>query len=82
MTANATSRPSPVSVPDSPRLSASQLATLAEIGEERTANVGDVLFEVGDDRYPFVAIVEGEVAILDAAGNEIVRQGRRASSAS
>jgi thioredoxin reductase (NADPH) len=56
-------------------LSASQLATFAQLGEERTAAVGDVLFRVGDRRYPFVAIVEGEVAILDAAGNEIVRHG-------
>jgi thioredoxin reductase (NADPH) len=56
-------------------LSASQLATLAQLGEERTANVGDVLFRVGDRRYPFIAIVEGEVAILDAAGNELVRHG-------
>src|SRR6266516_5928237 len=54
-------------------LSASQLATLAELGEERTAGVGDVLFRVGDRRYPFIAIIEGEVAILDAAGNELVR---------
>jgi thioredoxin reductase (NADPH) len=56
-------------------LSASQLATLAELGEERTASVGDVLFRVGDRRYPFIAILEGEVAILDAAGHEIVRHG-------
>src|SRR5476649_761543 len=56
-------------------LSASQLATLVELGEERTARVGDVLFRVGDLRYPFIAIIEGEVAILDAAGNEIVRHG-------
>ena len=33
------------------------------------------LFEVGDERYPFIAIREGEVAILDPAGNEIVRHG-------
>ena len=54
-------------------LSASQLATLAGLGEERTANVGDVLFRVGDRRYPFIAILEGEIAILDAGGSEIVR---------
>jgi thioredoxin reductase (NADPH) len=54
-------------------LSPSQLATLARIGEERTAGVGDVLFRVGDRSYPFIAIVEGEVAIIDAAGREIVR---------
>ncbi len=61
--------------PSSPLLSASQLTTLGLIGEERTARVGDVLFRVGDRRYPFIAIVEGEVAILDAAGNEIIRHG-------
>jgi thioredoxin reductase (NADPH) len=57
----------------SPPLSESQLATLREHGEERTAAVGDVLFKVGDKRYPFIAIVEGEAAILDASGQEIVR---------
>jgi thioredoxin reductase (NADPH) len=51
------------------------LATLGQIGEERTADVGDVLFRVGDQSYPFIAIVEGEVAILDAAGNEVIRHG-------
>ena len=43
------------------------------LGEERTARAGDVLYRVGDRRYPLIAIIEGEVAILDAAGNEIVR---------
>jgi thioredoxin reductase (NADPH) len=59
----------------SPVLSAAQLAKLAEHGEERTAAVGDVLFRVGDERYPLIAIIEGEAAILDAAGDEIVRHG-------
>lgn len=66
---------SPIPAPPSPTLSASQLATLAGLGEERTAEVGDVLYGVGDRSYPFIAILEGEVAILDAAGNEIVRHG-------
>jgi thioredoxin reductase (NADPH) len=64
-----------MAAPTSPSLSASQLATFAALGEERTAGVGDVLFRVGDATYPFIAIREGEVAILDAAGNEIVRHG-------
>ena len=51
------------------------MATLAELGDERTADVGDVLYRVGDRRYPFIAIVDGEVAILDAAGQEILRHG-------
>jgi thioredoxin reductase (NADPH) len=64
-----------ISPPPSPILSESQLATLASHGEERSAAVGDVLFRVGDPRYPFIAILEGEAAILDAAGHEIVRHG-------
>ena len=66
---------SPVVPPPSATLSASQLARLGELGEERTAEIGEVLYRVGDREYPFMAIVEGEVAILDAAGNEIVRHG-------
>jgi thioredoxin reductase (NADPH) len=62
-----------ITSPPSPLLSESQLATLASHGEERTADVGDVLFRVGDARYPFIAIREGEAAILDAAGHEIIR---------
>jgi thioredoxin reductase (NADPH) len=34
-----------------------------------------VLFRVGDPRYPFIAIIEGEVAIQNATGHEIVRHG-------
>jgi thioredoxin reductase (NADPH) len=64
-----------VAVPASPSLSSSQLATLADVGEERSASVGDVLYRVGDRSYPFIAILEGEVAILDGAGQEIVRHG-------
>jgi thioredoxin reductase (NADPH) len=56
-------------------LSATQLATLASHGEERSADVGEVLFRVGDRRYPFIAIIEGEAAILDESGNEIIRHG-------
>jgi thioredoxin reductase (NADPH) len=61
--------------PTSRVLSSSQLATLAALGEERTAAVGDKLFEVGDASYPFIAIYEGEVAVTDPAGREIIRHG-------
>ncbi len=61
--------------PASPILSDTQLATLREHGEERTAQAGETLFQVGDLRYPFIAILEGEVAIQDASGREIVRHG-------
>ncbi|HZQ82025.1 MAG TPA: FAD-dependent oxidoreductase [Gaiellaceae bacterium] len=64
-----------MSTPASPLLSPTQLATLAEIGDARSAPVGETLYRVGDRTYPFIAIVEGEVAIIDAAGNELVRHG-------
>jgi thioredoxin reductase (NADPH) len=66
-----------MSMPARPTLSDAQLALLATHGEERAAAVGDVLFRVGDRRYPFIAIREGEAAILDDAGNEVIRHGAR-----
>ena len=71
-----------MSTPASPLLSPSQLAALAEIGEEFSASIGELLYRVGDRTYPFVAILEGEVAIIDAVGNELIKQGPRASSGS
>ncbi len=56
-----------------PILSAGQFETLRAYGEERSAAVGDVLYSVGDQTYPFIAIIEGEAAVLDASGNEIIR---------
>jgi thioredoxin reductase (NADPH) len=56
-------------------LSSTQLELLGEHGEEHTAEVGEKLYEIGDATYPFIAILEGEAAILDGAGNEIVRHG-------
>jgi thioredoxin reductase (NADPH) len=61
--------------PVRPRLNDAQLALLAEHGEERSAEAGETLFRVGDREYPFIAIVEGEAAIQDAEGSEIVRHG-------
>jgi thioredoxin reductase (NADPH) len=56
-------------------LSSTQLALLGERGEELTAEVNEKLYEIGDATYPFIAILEGEVAVLDGAGHEIVRHG-------
>jgi len=56
-------------------LSQAQLALLAEHGEEREAAVGDYLFRVGDRRYPLIAILEGEAAVIDPGGNEVIRHG-------
>lgn len=59
----------------SPILSQAQLEQLKNLGEERTAAVGDVLYRVGDRTYPFIAIIDGQAAILDAAGHEVARHG-------
>ncbi|MBV8480407.1 MAG: FAD-dependent oxidoreductase [Actinobacteria bacterium] len=59
----------------SPLLSSSQMGTLAAIGEERRAEVGDALYRVGDRTYPFIAVLEGEVSIVDEAGNELAHHG-------
>ena len=64
-----------MSTPASPLLSPTQLAMLAEYGDVRSAPVGETLYRVGDRTYPFIAIIEGEVAIVDAAGTELVRHG-------
>jgi thioredoxin reductase (NADPH) len=61
--------------PLSPILSPAHIELLKSRGEERTAAEGDFLFRIGDARYPFIAVLEGEAAILDGAGNEIARQG-------
>jgi thioredoxin reductase (NADPH) len=61
--------------PLSPILSPGQVQALAAVGEERTAAEGDFLFRIGDARYPFIVVLEGEAAVLDGAGNEIARQG-------
>jgi thioredoxin reductase (NADPH) len=59
----------------SPVLSDGQVKTLAAHGEERTAAEGDYLFRIGDASYPLIVVLEGEAAILDAAGNQIALQG-------
>ncbi len=49
---------------------------LREHGEERTAEAGEMLFNVGDERYPFIAIIEGEAIVQSPSGIEIVRHGK------
>jgi thioredoxin reductase (NADPH) len=60
---------------DSPFLSPAQLEVLRTIGEERLAELGESLYRVGDLDFPFVAILEGEVAVLDSTDREIARHG-------
>src|SRR6201987_3677952 len=56
-------------------LSRTQLELLEHHGEERTAEGGEKLYEIGDATYEFIAILDGEAAVLDGAGNEIARHG-------
>ena len=58
-----------------PTLAPAQIEMLRSLGQEREARVGDVLYRVGDAIYPFMAILDGEVLILDAGGQEIIRYG-------
>ena len=62
---------SSIAAPVSPPLSAQQLETLRAVGHERFADAGDVLYRVGDRRYPFIAILDGEVAIHDGNGARV-----------
>jgi hypothetical protein len=58
-------------------LSASQLATLAGFGEERSASVGDVLYRVGDPGSAFIAIIDRRSVIsCSCVQPETSAQGR------
>ena len=65
----------PVPPPASPTLSASQLATLAGLGEERTADVGDVLFRVADPSvvWAMIDVAERDLGVLNVGLPVIVR---------
>lgn len=60
----------------SPVLSDGQLEMLRAHGEQRTAEAGEVLWKIGDERFPFIAIVDGEAVVQGESGMEIVRHGR------
>ncbi len=59
----------------SPPLTPAQLAKFAALGEEHIASVGEKLYEAGDPTFPLIVVIEGEVTIVDEAGNEVIRHG-------
>src|SRR6266403_3348634 len=59
----------------SPLLSESQIAALTKIGEERSAAVGDLLYQVGDRPHSLMVVLEGAVSITDSSENELIRHG-------
>jgi hypothetical protein len=61
--------------PASTLLSPAQPAALAKIGDEHSAPAGALLHQLGDRSHLFIAILEGEVAVIDPAGNKLIRNG-------
>jgi hypothetical protein len=63
---------------------------MAKLGEERTAAVGDVLFRVGDRRYPFIAIAAAAfcdsgwplTSVLAPRSSEVTTRASAATTAS
>lgn len=61
---------------DHPRLTDTQLARIAAVGERRKVARGDVLYQPGDESYDFHVVVSGAVAVVGyvgAAGRRVVR---------
>jgi thioredoxin reductase (NADPH) len=57
-----------------PTLDAAALAELAELGQERVVEVGDVLFRAGDVSSDFLVVLEGAVDIIrpDLEGDTLI----------
>jgi thioredoxin reductase (NADPH) len=53
-----------------PRLTEEQLASVREIGEQRTVTTGELLFREGDEGYDFFVVESGAVAIVRGYGSE------------
>ena len=55
-------------------LDAAQLAALAPFGTERAVEVGDLLYQAGDDDYDFIAMLDSEAEIVRRGpdGEEVV----------
>jgi thioredoxin reductase (NADPH) len=51
-----------------PRLSEDQIGMLAQHGERRPVQPGDVLFREGDRGYDLFVVLEGKVAVISGAG--------------
>ena len=71
--------------PAAATLDAAELAELAEFGDERVVEVGDVLYPPAPTTYDLFVVLEGEVEIVrhDTDGDVVVAPTARvASSAS
>jgi thioredoxin reductase (NADPH) len=52
-----------------PRLSEPQIELLAEYGQQRRTESGEVLFREGDQHCDFIVVLEGKVAIVEGEGD-------------
>ena len=66
--------PDPVAFPD---LDDTQLSIVAELGERRRAEAGEILFSPADDHYDWVVVLSGSVEILGVDGEVITSHGAR-----
>lgn len=53
-----------------PTLSARDLAALSARGQERVVHAGDTLFATGDTAAHFYVVLEGEIEVVDGAGDD------------
>jgi thioredoxin reductase (NADPH) len=53
-----------------PRLSGRQLAAVAAYGQRRPTRRGEVLYDLGEEGYDFVVVLDGRVAVLGGYGGE------------
>ena len=74
MVVNATDPVRRNETPDSygryPRLSGQQLEAVAAYGERRPTRHGEVLYDQGEEGYPFVVVLDGRVAVASGYGGE------------
>jgi CRP-like cAMP-binding protein len=66
--------PDPVAFP---HLDDTQLSIVAELGERRQAEAGEILFSPADDHYDWVVVLSGSVEILGVDGEVITSHGAR-----
>src|SRR5258708_2337623 len=61
-----------------PKLTASQIERMAAHGRVRKVGVGEVLFDAGDETFPFFVVSEGQIEMVRMDGAQetiVVRHG-------
>ncbi len=60
-----------------PELDDEQLAIVADLGERRRVDEGEILYSPADDHYDWIVILSGAVEVLGSNGELITRHGAR-----